>query len=312
VSRRTAERWLRCYPRAWRERYGEELVELASAMSGDGHLAWRARLDLLRAGARERLREWGLGGGDISPRDRVRAGVLLVLCSWGLFLIGGAMLQRFSENWRHVTPGSARGLPAGAYDSLVAIAAIAGTLVLIGIAWALPRTGRFLVDGGWPRLRAPVIRATLAAVVAVGGLLVLVVWSHHLDLAQRNGRDLGYELAFVAWGLLVVGALASWTAVAIGVARRIELSTRLLRTETLLAVSVTLCMALALVATAVWWGALAHAAPWALHADPAGTAASPVSVQLLLAGVLMIVATALAATGAGCALRAATQLSREH
>jgi hypothetical protein len=311
MNARSAQRWLGCYPRAWRERYGEELVELVTAMSGDGQPPWRARLDLLRAGAREHLREWGLGGGNASPRDRVRAGLLLVLCAWALFLVGGAILQRFSENWRHVTPASDRALPALAYDTLVAVAVLAGVLVLIGIAWTLPRTTRLLSDGGWRRLRAPLVRATLAAVVALGGLVVLSVWSHRLGPAQRNGGDLGYELAFLAWGLAMIGALASWTAVAIHVARRIELSSPSLRIETLLAVSVTLCMAVVLVATAVWWGVLAHTAPWALHGNAARAPASPVSVQLLIAGLLMILATALAGVGAECALRGAAQLSRD-
>lgn len=311
MSARTAERWLRCYPRAWRERYGEELMELIAAMSDDGRVAWRVRLDLLRAGARERLRESGLGGRDISPRDRVRAGVLLVLCSWVPFLAGGAVLQRFSENWRQVTPAADRGLPALAYDTLVTVAVLAGVLVLLGIALALPRTVTFLRDSGWTRLRALIVRAALATAVALGGFVAVLVWSHHLDPAQRNGHDLAYEVIFLGWGLAMIVALAFWTAVAVRLARSIELPTRWLRTETLLAASTSLCMALVLVATAVWWGALAHAAPWALHDDATGATASSVSVQLLLSRALMAVATALAAMGAGYALRAAPQLSRD-
>jgi hypothetical protein len=46
---------LRVYPRAWRNRYGDELV----ALLGAEPLTWRERLNVIGAGIRERLRGSG-------------------------------------------------------------------------------------------------------------------------------------------------------------------------------------------------------------------------------------------------------------
>ncbi len=96
--------WLRLYPSAWRERYGEELQELVLATSGEGPIPWHTRIDLLRSGVRERLHAMGLAGGDTPPAEQARAGALLVLCAWALFVVGGGVTQKFSEQWQHGTP----------------------------------------------------------------------------------------------------------------------------------------------------------------------------------------------------------------
>lgn len=303
-------RWLRIYPRAWRERYGQELQELILATSGDGPLPWRTRVDLVRAGLGERLRAFGFGGPGIPPAVRARAGVLLVLCSWALLLVGGGMLQRFSENWREVTPAADRGLPGVAYDTLIALATVAGLLVLAGIVCLIPRLLAFLRAGGWPELRGPVAKAAEASVLAVVATLALSLWAHQLDAAQRNGHDLAYELGFLLWGVAAVACLASWVVVAVQTATHLQLSERWWRVETSLATATSACMVAVVAATAVWWGALASAAPWALSDRPAGVSAPTVTVPLMLASTVMTLAVGLALAGAGTALRARAQLSR--
>lgn len=303
-SRGEAGRWLLCYPKAWRERYGQELTELIAATSGPGPLPWRVRVDLLRSGIRERLAGTGLGGGETPPERRARGGVLLVMCAWAVMLVGGGVLQRFSENWREVTPAADRGLPGGAYDALIVSAALAGLLVILGIALALPRLVAHVRDAGWGDLRAPLGRALESTALAALATTALVIWSRQLDTAQRNGHDLAYAIGFLLWGVAAVACLASWTVLAARAAGRIELSARTLRTLTLIAAAVAVCMTLATIAMAVWWGALASAAPWALGDMPAGAAAAEVTRQLLLAGVLMALGAGLSLRGAGQALRA--------
>ena len=41
---------LRWYPRAWRDRYGEELLALIQDTLDEGHPAWRLRLGVARGG----------------------------------------------------------------------------------------------------------------------------------------------------------------------------------------------------------------------------------------------------------------------
>ena len=48
---------LRWYPRAWRDRYGEELLALIQDTLDEGHPAWRLRLGVVRGGLRERGRQ---------------------------------------------------------------------------------------------------------------------------------------------------------------------------------------------------------------------------------------------------------------
>jgi len=47
-------RLLRWYPRAWRERYGEELLVLIQDTQEEGRPTWRLRLGVIRGGLRER------------------------------------------------------------------------------------------------------------------------------------------------------------------------------------------------------------------------------------------------------------------
>jgi hypothetical protein len=46
---------LRWYPRAWRDRYGEEFLALVEDTLDGGRPGWRLRLGVVRAGLRERL-----------------------------------------------------------------------------------------------------------------------------------------------------------------------------------------------------------------------------------------------------------------
>jgi hypothetical protein len=304
----SGDRWLRLYPKAWRERYGEELRELITVTSGPGPLPWRTRADLIAAGMRERMRSIGLGGPGTPPQRRVRAGLLLVLCAWAVMLIGGGVLQRFSENWREVAPAADQGLAGGAYDALRVAAALAGAFVLTGILIALPHFLVLLRRGGWSEMRGPTLRALEVSALAVVATLAIMIWSRHLNAAQRNGHDLAYVLGFLIWGAVGVTCLACWAVVAVRAAWRMELSPKWMRIETTIALAAALCMASATVASAVWWGALARSAPWALGDMPAGSAGAVITAPLLLAGALMAIGAALALAGATWALRARSAL----
>ena len=308
MSPHASGRWLRCYPRAWRDRYGEELQELIVATSGNGALPMRVRLDLARGGMRERLRSVGFGSG-IPPAERARAGTLLVLCAWAVMLVGGGVLQRFSENWREVTPLADRGLPGVAYDALIFAAALAGIAVLAGMALALPRLVALLRGGGWRDLRAPIGRALEATALAIVATVAIMIWAHGLDSAQRNGHDLAYGIGFLAWGVAAVACLLSWTVVAVQAARRLTPSMAWLRSETALAAVAAVCMVATTIATAVWWAALASSAPWALGDLSQGSGGRIVTMPLLLAGVLMAIGAGLGMIGAAHALRARGGLS---
>lgn len=307
---RTAAHLLALYPAQWRARYGEELEALIVDSSGR-RVPWRIRADVALGAGRERLRAAGLVG-DGAPEERVRGGVLVALCAWALFVVAGMAVQRFSEHWQDVTSAASRPLPSAAFAALVIAAVCAGALVLAGIASAVPSLAAFVRGGGWPTIRRRVVVAMLVTAAFLACSVVLVVWAHGLTGRQRAGHDVAYAIAFVAWASLAVACLLAWTIVAVATARRLRLRAALLRLQAWIAGGVTMAMGAMTVATAIWWAALAHAAPWFLAGKPVGLVGSPLAPQLVAAAVLMLAATLLGATGAQRALRALPGLSDGH
>ncbi len=295
-------RLLRIYPRAWRERYGEELAALVDELGGGARMSWRLRLDVGRAGLVERFRALGLNG--LPPRERAREGSLLVLYAWMLFVLGGFGVQKASEHWQAVTPAAKQGLPSAAFDVLVAAAGAGSLLVLAGVAAALPPLVALIRGGGWAEIRRPVLRAVALTVLTVAAAAALGLWAHSLTPAQRNGGDVAYSGAFVAWALLGAACLLAWAAAAAATARRLALPAGTLRLEVWLGAAVSGAMAAMTAATAVWWGSLAGAAPWFFAGRPVGASASALSPNLIVAAGLMVAATLLALAGSARAVGA--------
>ncbi|MHB1537735.1 MAG: hypothetical protein ACYCUM_07215 [Solirubrobacteraceae bacterium] len=297
---RTARRWLRCYPATWRARYGEELTDLILATSGAGGVAWSTRLDMLRSGAGERLRRFGLNRG-AAPGAQVRSGALITLCGFAIFLVGAAVFQRFGENWRELK-GHASVVPAG--DAVLAmkiLAPLAALAVLCGILLALPAALGVLVGEQWRTARTSLRWALRLTVAAVASLALVAIWAHGLSASQRNGSDTAYALGFSAMAVIYVGCLAAWTVAAVSIASQIELGPRLGRIQAALATAVALAMLAVTGALGVWWATLASRVPWVLHGLASGPS-SPVTRPLLLAGALIGLGAAVGACGSAIAL----------
>jgi hypothetical protein len=287
---------LRLYPRAWRVRYGAELEELILA-SSSGRTSWRVRADVVAGAFRERLRSAGLSG-DSPPVEQARGGVLLALCAWVLFVVGGLSVQRFSEHWQGATPAGVLRFPSLAYDAFDALlaAAVVGTvLVLVGIAVTLPAMVRFLREGGWPLVRRRILVAVASTVVAVGFVVGLALWARGVTEAGRNGGDHAYVGLAALTLAAILACLAAWTAAAVACARRLHLSLVALVVEAVLAVGVTLSMATMTVATLTWWVVFARAAQ-----EPFFEGSLP---QLVVGSGLMVVATVTGTFGSVRAVR---------
>ncbi len=303
MNPRTRARLLRLYPPSWRARYGEELEALILASRADGGGGWRGTIDVAGAGLRERLRSWGLSG-DGPSEQRTRSALLAILSSWALIVLGGGALQRFSEHWEATTPASARALPSAAFGVLVIAGALGCALIATGILIALPGLGRLWRAGGLTTVRRPLAAAAAVTVAAAAATGCLVLWAHQLDSAQRNGGDLAYSLAFLAWAALAAATLLSWTGAAVACGRRISLSETVMRVEAGLGVAVAVAAITATTAACVWWAALATDAPWVLHGSITGSGGSALAAPMLLAAALMALGSVIAATGARvCAKR---------
>ncbi len=282
---------LALYPPAWRRRYGDELDALILDMHADGRdTGTPLRIDLLRSAARERLH----GGGD--PSRRVRGGSALVLWAWSLFAIAGVVVAKTSEHWQQALPGDAAAHAAFSVLQVVAFAATA--VVAAGIAMALPAAWRLLRERGWARIRARTLVAAALTVAAVAATAGVTTWAHGLSLVDRNGHDHLYAAAFVGWGALVAACLLAWTSVAGRIAADVRCDRLVLRAHSRLAPAVATGMLAMTVATLVWWAVLAASAPGALTGGSTLAHPSPVVPMLVVAAVLMALATTLAVVGA--------------
>lgn len=282
---RDRSRLLRWYPHAWRERYGEEMLALIDDEIGADEPGLRLRLSLVAHGLAERARGAGMVGPATSRETDRRRGALLVLVAWSAFMVAGAGYSKVAEHLDAAVPAGARPLPQVAYDIVVAFGVLGGILVLAGAAIAFPGFLRILRAGAWPALRAHVIRATVLSAITVALVIPLALWAHQLPDHQRNGGSVGYSAAFLTWAGLVIVSITLWTAVAVAVGRRVELSPRALRAEAGLALGLAAVMVVVTAASVVWWIGMAVYAPSFVNGLPLAVAVGLMLVGLAVSGV---------------------------
>jgi hypothetical protein len=287
-----AHKLLRWYPQEWRQRYGDELVAMIDDTIGDCRPTFRFRANIARAGLRERGHSAGLLGAQSNLHHQVRAGALLVLCSWSTFVVAGATFQKQSEHFGgSVASTSTATLAASAYD-VVALMGIVGSLaVLVGAAVALPSFISFLKSGGWHDLRRQLAVAGLLTLSTIGGVIALKDWAHGLSVGQRNGGDAYYSFLFVVVALILTASVIQWTVVGVVAIRRMTLSTRVLRIEALLAFAVTFAMVVITTGVALWWIAMGLGAPGFFQGNTIGNASLALTPNLLLMVVLMLISS---------------------
>ena len=289
-------RLLRWYPRAWRDRYGDEFLIFMQDSFGRDKPPLAARLSIVAGGVRERSRRSGLSGDSVPPTDRVQAGVLMVLVSWTAMVIAGASFAKMSEHFDSALPNGAEAhrLPDVLYTFIQTAAGVAGLIVIAATGIALPAFLRYLRAGGWPSIRAHARRAAGCTLLTAGLTAPLLVWAHNLSAHQRNGGSAGYGALFVVWAALAVVTLVLWTVLAVVAARNVTFSRSVLAAEAGMAVAVALAIVGILAATSLWWALIALRAPSFISGHPA----SPLNVRLVATVALMTLAGAAATTGA--------------
>lgn len=292
----SSRRLLRWYPAAWRERYGEEFAALLDDTVGEAAPSVSLRLHVIRSGVAMRLRETGVIGDGTPPVERIRAGALLVLWAWSIFVLAGMGLQKLSEHWDAFVSSSAHTHAGIAFGTVQVLAGVASLFVLVGAIAVLPATVRFLASGGWDSIRRSVVRAVVTCGVTAIAFVTLVSWAHRLSPAQRNGGDIAYGLGALGGVLLVAASLATVTAAAVGIVRELHLSPRTLRLEGYLAEAVTGAMAFMAAAAFVWWGVMVETTPW-FFGGTAQRHGSGLDLSMVLVAGLMLCAVILALLG---------------
>ena len=134
---------LRWYPRAWRERYGEEFLAMVEDTLEGARPGWRLRLGLAWAGLREhgrRARRAGLAVGHAVTGPQP--------------LVAPAFIVASFPHALKASPAAARAWQAtAALGILAAIVVFAAAAVLASGLAAGPALVRFLRAGGWPEIR---------------------------------------------------------------------------------------------------------------------------------------------------------------
>lgn len=292
---------LRWYPPRWRSRYGDEMAALLEdTYASASDVPRRERVALARSGLAERVREADLVGSTGGGAARVRAGAILVLCGWSLFLVAGATFARFADNWLAGTRTADRWVASSGYDAVALAGAVGSAVVAVAAFIVLPGFVRFLRAGRWLEVRRPVFSAVVATVVASALFGAAVGWAHHLSAYERNGGRPAYGVLLVFVGVSAVVAIASATAAAVAVARRIEVSDRRLRVLGVLALGLTALMALVLAGSLTWWISEALQAPGVIRSGLGNGipfASSSVPPTLLASAILMVLGLLLAVWG---------------
>ena len=139
---------LRWYPRAWRERYGEEFLAMIEDGLDGRRPGWRLLLSVVWAGLRERGHQVRLASqrGVPARARRRRTGM-------GDVFGGGIRLSVLPDDFR-ASPSPARAWRATVVlDAVIALAVLGGVAVLAGVLLALPTFARSLRADGWPQIR---------------------------------------------------------------------------------------------------------------------------------------------------------------
>jgi len=232
-------RLLRWYPRAWRERYGDEFLAMVEDTLDGRPPGWRLHLGVAWAGLRERARRArpaalrrmmtrdghrplhpGRHAKDASPKPVSWLSTVAATAFMSLFWFDQKLI--FAPLWadarRHVRGAAAANVMTGLF-------VVAGAAIAVAALAAGPALARFLRAGGWPRVRGPVTRAVVATVVATAVLTPYIIMARSLFTGPAVKL-----VAALAWLIAILvslaGTLQLWGKVATAMAGQLELEPR--------------------------------------------------------------------------------------
>jgi hypothetical protein len=278
IPERRAQRLLRIYPSAWRERYGDEFEELLVADICERPRSLRRTADVIRGGLVARLARLGLCGFELEPSERVRASLAALGCCMAAFLVfATTMWSQLTIGWQWAAPSTfatatATVVMSLAMYALLALAALAAVPVLAALASSLARRaggrlaapasvattcaivlaagGRHFANGwpgtgGHPWAHQGLVPGGLAAFSWASTLSVSSYWAHPSALAR-------FPAAELAWMVVSPIAVVTFVAAVAKIVRRLELPAAVLRFEARLAAAAIVVMALFFTASCLW------------------------------------------------------------
>lgn len=189
-AERHADRLLRCYPRVWRDRYGDELAALLADDIADRPLSWRRDLDVVRAGLRARLAACGLAGGPLESRSA--AAVVAAFAAVVFVASALSIWTQLADGWLTVRPDT-----VAVAISLTALSTWLCGLLVVSAAFALLLAAsvvRAFRSGYAGQLRRPLATMGVSVAVLVAGIgLTATRWpgarlAHHGGVLAHAAR----------------------------------------------------------------------------------------------------------------------------
>lgn len=231
-------RWLlRLYPRAWRERYEEEML----AVLENHGVRLVTVIDLLFGALDAYLNYTGVSEGMMSVVEKLRTRVIMVFCGFVVYGLGWSMLQRFTDPFP-LYETVAKVYPE--FDICFRVLFGVGCLAFLAVVLSGIPILYFALRRAVQNRQAGVLRPFG---VAVGCLLLFLGLTAALALFHPYGVSLMYCILvylIICLLLLIIGT----TAVSL-VVRRTEFAQSELRFTTLAEVLVLLCMLVSVVAS---------------------------------------------------------------
>lgn len=298
MSGETARRLVRLYPRAWRERYGEEFLAVLEQRPASVSDLFDVALGALDAWLRPQM---------VSERkmvvvDRMRSSVLLVLWAWVGLVAAGVGFQKMTEYEDFVRAARDSVAVGVAFYAVMIGAVLSLAAVVVGgapVAFAALR--KALAEG---RKDVPLMFCvpplSLAGFVGYALVLVGVVYPALGRPAVHDPMNVALFLSLV--GAFLLAVVASAWAVSAAV-RRSELGGRPIRYALYPSAVAAASMVVVLAGTALWGVALRAQAP-ALFAGDEGILSTPTYVTWLAIVAVMAASTAVALVAAARGLRA--------
>jgi hypothetical protein len=255
--RKRAERFLRWYPREWRERYGEEFVEFLVADLEDQPRSFGRTVDVARSGLLARLNASGLAGRSLDAADHGQRSLAVFGCAASLFLTAAlAIWAQLTIGWQWSAPDTVATVSAMMLMTVAVFALGAACIACaVPVVWAALRTlvlrrswtilrplslfgagfaalivGTHHFANGWPGTgghpwsHQGLVPGGVAAYAWASTLFVTSYWLHPAALGHFPGAE-------VVWMVASPLSLAAVVVGAAKVVRRIDLPERVLRFE---------------------------------------------------------------------------------
>jgi hypothetical protein len=246
---------LRWYPRAWRERYGEEFVALIQDTLDGRRPTWRLRLSVARAGLRERWYQVARTAKAATERPSASR--------WLTSAVIGGIVALVPANLKASLAPARAWQGTAALDALLAVAAFTCAAVLAGTLIALPAFVRFLQAGGWPKVRRRIAWAAGATGAGGGGLVGLLLAQRSMTHAQLS-QSPGYWAADLAASLALVVALGLWVSTVTGLRKDLKLAPRVRAAEVVLGAVIATATWASVDAYFIWYHTVQLSVPWLL------------------------------------------------